>query len=49
MKLYPRMQRALRLAVRHAYREHGTVRAAALALGMPRSTFHDVLTGKWRR
>lgn len=47
MKLYQRvrlLQRELARAVRLAYRAHGSVRAGAVALGMPRSTFHDYLT-----
>lgn len=47
MKLYQhflRLQRELAREVRRAYREHGSVRAAAKALGMPRATFHDYLT-----
>jgi DNA-binding IclR family transcriptional regulator len=39
-----RARRELARAVRRAYRLHGSVRAAAKALGMPRSTFHEYLT-----
>ncbi|HEY6037093.1 MAG TPA: hypothetical protein VIV58_22595 [Kofleriaceae bacterium] len=49
LKLYPKMQLELARAVRRAYRELGSVRAAAKSLGMPRSTFHDLLTGKGGR
>jgi len=44
--LYPRIQRQLRAAVRRAYRKQGSVRKAAEFLGMPRSTFHDLLVEK---
>ena len=47
MKLYTRFRqfrRELARAVRRAYREHGSVRAAAKSLGMPRATFHEYLT-----
>lgn len=44
MKLYQRIQLELVRAVRRAYRKHGAIRAAAAALGMPRSTFHEYLT-----
>lgn len=46
MTLYSRflgLRRELARAVRAAYREHGSVRIAAEALGMPKSTFHDFL------
>jgi len=36
-----RLRRELARAVRRAYRTHGSVREAARALGMPRSTFHE--------
>jgi transcriptional regulator of acetoin/glycerol metabolism len=52
MKLYAEflsMRRRLRREVRLAMRTHGNVRAAAKSLGMPRSTFHDWLTGKAER
>lgn len=46
LKVYERFkyaQRDLARAVRVAYRRHGSVRAAADSLGMPRATFHDYL------
>lgn len=36
--------RALRREVRAAWRRHGSVRAAAASIGMPRTTFHDLAT-----
>jgi len=46
LKLYQRIQSQLRRAVRRAYRQHRSVRRAAEALGMPRSTFFDLLRSK---
>ena len=51
-KLYIRfllLRREIAREVRRAMRRHGNVRAAAAALGMPRSTFHDWLRGKVAR
>lgn len=48
MKLYPRIKRQLLAAVRRSWRKHGSVRGAAAELGMPESTFHDLLSGSKR-
>ena len=52
MKLYNQLvalRRRVYREVRRAYKKHGSVRDAADALGMPRMTFHDILSGKTRR
>jgi hypothetical protein len=43
VKLYQRVQLDLARAVRRALREYGSVRTAAAAIGMPKSTFHDYM------
>lgn len=48
MKLYQDLHATLDVrllaAMRKAARAHRSVRAAAAAIGMPKSTFHDVAT-----
>lgn len=43
-RINARHRKLLCRAVRAAWREHRNVRAAAHAIGMPRSTFHDLAT-----
>ncbi len=42
MTIYDKIQYQLHRAIRRAWRKHRNVRDAAAAIGMPRSTFHEV-------
>lgn len=40
------LRRRLKREVNRAFKKHGNVRDAAKSLGMPKTTFHEWLTGK---